>query len=138
VQARIDCAPYPARQRHGGLPQIELGISDGRLERCARHRLDETALLELELLRLKLALRRERLPLVREALMTGFRRKMCSVLTRLESALKLLLFEKLPLHALAQLKLIEAACVGGAQRVRPAAKPLTQVEIQRILQLLTL
>jgi hypothetical protein len=122
----------------GGLSQIELGISDRRLERGARHRLHEPALLDLELLRLKLAFGRERLPFMLEALVTDVRWKMRSVLSRLKPALKLLLFQQLPFHALAHLKLIEAQCVGGTQLVRPAGKPLTQVEIQRILLLLAL
>ena len=130
--------PYPARQRPGGLSQIELGISDGRLQRRAWRRLQELALLEIELPHLKLALDRVRLPLMVAPLVTDVGRKMRGVLPRLMLALKLLLLEKLLFHALAQLKLIEAPRVRRRQIVLSARQSLSQVEIQGILLLLEL
>jgi hypothetical protein len=124
-----------ARQK---LSQIELGISDGRLQRCARHRLQKLALLEIELPHLKIALDRVGLPLVVEPVTTDVGRKMCGVLPRLMLALKLLLLEQLLLHALAHLKLIEAPRVRRGQIVLSAGESLPKVEIQGILLLLEL
>jgi hypothetical protein len=118
-----------------GLSQIELGISDGRLKRRARQRLDELALLEVELLHLKLALGCERSPIVVEVLMAHVRGKLRSVLACLKRALKLLLFQKLLLHPLLHLELLETSRVRWRQVRAPSGKPLPQIEVQGILLL---
>jgi hypothetical protein len=56
------------------LSQIELRVADGRLQRCARHRLHELTLFEIELLHLEVALGGERLPLAIDAVLADVRR----------------------------------------------------------------
>jgi hypothetical protein len=117
------------------LSQIELGTADRRLERSAWHRLHEPALLELELLRLKLALAVERSTLVVEALVTDVSRKMLDVLPCLKCALKLLLFQELSFHPLLHLELLQAPGVRGRQVLSAAGERLPEVEVERILVL---
>ena len=90
------------------------------------------------MLHLKLALGRECSLLVVEALMADFGWKMRSVLARLICALKLLLFEKLLLHPLVHLKLLEAPRVRGRQIGATSGQPLPKIEVQGILLLLEL
>jgi hypothetical protein len=137
-QSRARLCAFPAAIGARPLSQIQLRISDRRLERRARHRLHEPALLEVEVLHLKLALGRERSLLVLEAMMADVGRKMGSVLARLICALKLLLVEDLLLHPLLHLKLLEAARVRGRQIGATPGEPLPEIEIQGVLLLLDL
>jgi hypothetical protein len=125
-------------RRAARLPQIELGISDGRLQRCARHRLNEPALLELELLRLKLSLHRECLAVMIEPPVAYFAGEMHGVAARLLKALELLLLQKLTLHPLMHLELLEATGVGRRQVMALTRPHLPEIEIQGILLLLKL
>lgn len=120
------------------LSQIELWITDGRLQRCARHRLHELALLEIELLHLQLALGGERLPLAIDAVLADVRRKLRGLLAQLKVAMSLLLFQKLLFHPLLHLKLVEASRVGRREVLAASDESLADAQAQRILLVLKL
>jgi maleate cis-trans isomerase len=136
-----DGKPRRSDRSRRGAPQstqIELRISDGRLQRRARHGLQEPALLELEALRLQVSLHRERVAVVVEPPVAQLRRKMHGVAACLLETLSLLLFQKLPFQALLHLKLVEAPGVRRRQVMAGAGPHLPEIEVQRILLLLEL
>lgn len=118
------------------LRELQLSGADRRLEGLARHRLEQTLALELELLALELALRRKYLALRVDAGVGDCAWNRTRLLPQRMVALDLLYVELLLLHALLEVELVELARVGRAQVVAPRPGALLQLEVQRVVLLL--
>ena len=118
------------------LRELKLTRAERRLERLARHRLEEALPVELELLALELALRRENLALCIEAPVERFGRVGSRLLPQRALALDLLDIELLLLHALLQVELVEPALVRRAEIVAPRPRALLKLEVECVVLLL--
>ena len=106
-----------------------------RLQRLARHRLQQPLAIELELLRLELALLRVDLALCADPGVRDARRQCVRLAPQELVAVRLLELELLLLQTLLEIELIEPPRVGGREVVAARAQALLEVQIERVLLL---